>query len=89
MSKADQKGRHQLCTHSKTCQKTVTRHIWKDYEELAAMNLKKLALWKWRDSGWDSNPRAVSCKLISSRRNQVVSYGLGRRLLAHQIGGKA
>ena len=23
------------------------------------------------------------------RRNQVVSYGLGRRLLAHQIGGKA
>ena len=24
-----------LCTRSKTCQKTVTRHIWKDYEELA------------------------------------------------------
>ena len=91
----------QLCTRSKTCQKTVTRHVWKDYEELAddarytpkyqdlyalrkqtiervfadakekhamrytqyrglaqvskwvrlkfaAMNLKKLARWKWR-----------------------------------------
>ena len=25
----------QLCTRSKACQKTVTRHIWKDYEELA------------------------------------------------------
>ena len=90
-----------LCTRSKICQKTVTRHIWKDYEELAddarytpqyrdlyakrketiervfadakekhamrytqyrglaqvskwvrlkfaAMNLKKLTLWKWR-----------------------------------------
>ena len=90
-----------LCTHSKNCVKTVTRHIWKDYEELAedarhtpiyqrlykarketiervfadakeqhgmrytrytglaqvrnwvklkfaAMNLKKLAKWKWR-----------------------------------------
>ena len=90
-----------LCTRSKACQKTVTRHIWKDYEELAddarytpqyrdlyakrketiervfadakekhamrytqyrglaqvskwvrfkfaAMNLKKLALWRWR-----------------------------------------
>ena len=24
-----------LCTRSKSCQKTVTRHIWKDYEELA------------------------------------------------------
>ncbi len=24
-----------LCTHSKDCVKTVTRHIWKDYEELA------------------------------------------------------
>lgn len=92
----------QLCTHSKDCAKTVQRHIWKDYEELAddarytpkyqdlykrrketiervfadakekhamrytpyrglsqvsnwvrlkfaAMNLKKLAKWKWRD----------------------------------------
>lgn len=91
----------QLCTHSKDCVKTVQRHIWKDYEELAddarytpeyrelyarrketiervfadakekhamrytqyrgltqvtnwvklkfaAMNLKKLAKWKWR-----------------------------------------
>ena len=90
------------CTHSKNCVKTVQRHIWKDYEELAddarytpayaqlykcrkeiiervfadtkekhamrytqyrglaqvtnwvklkfvAMNLKKLATWKWRD----------------------------------------
>ena len=90
------------CTHSKDCIKTVQRHIWKDYEELAddagytpayaqlykcrketiervfadakekhamrytqyrglaqvtnwvklkfaAMNLKKLATWKWRD----------------------------------------
>ena len=90
------------CTHSKNCIKTVQRHIWKDYEELAddarytpayaqlykrrketiervfadakekhamrytqyrglaqvtnwvklkfvAMNLKKLATWKWRD----------------------------------------
>ena len=90
-----------LCTRSKTCQKTVVRHIWKNYEELAddarytpeyqdlyalrkqtiegvfagakekhamlytqyrglvqvskwvglkfaAMNLKKLALWRWR-----------------------------------------
>ena len=25
----------ELCTHSKTCVKTVQRHIWKDYEELA------------------------------------------------------
>ena len=25
----------QLCARSKACQKTVTRHIWKDYEELA------------------------------------------------------
>ncbi len=25
----------QLCTHSKDCVKTVLRHIWKDYEELA------------------------------------------------------
>ncbi len=24
-----------LCTHSKDCVKTVTRHIWKDYEEFA------------------------------------------------------
>jgi len=24
-----------LCTHSKDCVKTVTRHVWKDYEELA------------------------------------------------------
>ncbi len=24
-----------LCTHSKDCFKTVRRHIWKDYEELA------------------------------------------------------
>ena len=24
-----------LCTHSKNCVKTVQRHIWKDYEELA------------------------------------------------------
>lgn len=92
-----------LCTHSKDCVKTVQRHIWKDYEELAddarytpeyeqlyirrketiervfadakekhamrytqyrgltqvtnwvklkfaAMNLKKLAKWKWRTS---------------------------------------
>lgn len=92
-----------LCTHSKDCVKTVQRHIWKDYEELAddarytpehkelykrrketiervfadakekhamrytqyrgltqvtnwvklkfaAMNLKKLANWKWRAS---------------------------------------
>ena len=92
----------ELCTHSKDCGKTVQRHIWKDYEELAddarytpacqelyrkrketiervfadakekhamrytqyrgltqvtnwvklkfaAMNLKKLATWKWRD----------------------------------------
>lgn len=92
-----------LCTHSKDCIKTVQRHIWKDYEELAddarytpeyidlyrerkekiervfadakekhamrytqyrgltqvtnwvrlkfaAMNLKKLARWKWNDS---------------------------------------
>ena len=91
-----------LCTHSKDCVKTVQRHIWKDYEELAddarytpkyqdlykqrketiervfadakekhamrythyrglaqvtnwvklkfaAMNLKKLATWKWRN----------------------------------------
>ena len=29
------------CTHSKGCVKTVQRHIWKDYEELAA--------WKWND----------------------------------------
>ena len=92
----------ELCTHSKACVKTVQRHIWKAYEELAddarytpayrelykrrketiervfadakekhamrytqyrglaqvtnwvklkfaAMNLKKLATWKWRD----------------------------------------
>ena len=92
----------ELCTHSKDCVKTVQRHIWKDYEELAddarytpeyqklyrkrketiervfadakekhamrytqyrglaqvtnwvklkfaAMNLKKLATWKWKD----------------------------------------
>ena len=91
-----------LCTHSKDCVKTVQRHIWKDYEELAddarympkyqelykrrketiervfadakekhamrytqyrglaqvsnwvklkfaAMNLKKLATWKWKE----------------------------------------
>lgn len=25
----------ELCTKSKSCVKTVTRHIWKDYEELA------------------------------------------------------
>ena len=25
----------QLCTHSKNCVKTVLRHVWKDYEELA------------------------------------------------------
>ncbi|MFV0497704.1 MAG: transposase [Candidatus Fimivivens sp.] len=25
----------QLCTHSKDCIKTVQRHIWQDYEELA------------------------------------------------------
>ena len=24
-----------MCTHSKDCVKTVQRHIWKDYEELA------------------------------------------------------
>ena len=24
-----------LCTHSQSCIKTVTRHVWKDYEELA------------------------------------------------------
>ena len=24
-----------LCTHSKDCVKTVQRHVWKDYEELA------------------------------------------------------
>ncbi|MBM6978085.1 transposase, partial [Intestinimonas butyriciproducens] len=24
-----------LCTHSKDCVKTVQRHIWKDYEDLA------------------------------------------------------
>ena len=99
---ANCRTRH-LCTHSKTCVKTVQRHIWKDYEELAddarytpkyrdlykrrketiervfadtkekhamrytqyrglsqvsnwvrlkfvAMNLKKLAIRKWRDS---------------------------------------
>lgn len=93
----------ELCTHSKNCVKTVQRHIWKEYEELAddarytpeyqdlykkrketieqdfadakekhamrytqyrglaqvtnwvklkfaAMNLKKLARWKWNDS---------------------------------------
>jgi transposase len=93
----------ELCTHSKDCVKTVQRHIWKDYEELAddaryipeyrdlyakrketiervfadakekhamrytqyrgltqvtkwvrlkfaAMNLKKMAKWKWRFS---------------------------------------
>ncbi len=93
----------ELCTHSKDCVKTVARHIWKDYEDLAedarytpeyadlyrqrkekiervfadakekhamrytqyrglaqvtnwvklkfaAMNLKKLAKWKWRGS---------------------------------------
>ena len=92
----------ELCTHSKDCVKTVQRHIWKDYEELAddarytpkyqslyrrrketiervfadakekhamrytqyrglaqvtnwvklkfaAMNLKKLATWKWKE----------------------------------------
>ena len=92
-----------LCTHSKDCVKTVQRHIWKDYEDLAddarytpkykelykrrketiervfadakekhamrytqyrgltqvtnwvklkfaAMNLKKLARWLWRDT---------------------------------------
>lgn len=92
----------ELCTHSKDCVKTVQRHIWKDYEELAddarytpacqelyrkrketiervfadakekhamrytqyrgltqvtnwvklkfaAMNLKKLATWRWND----------------------------------------
>ena len=92
----------ELCTHSKDCVKTVQRHIWKDYEELAddarytpeyrdlyklrketierdfadakekhamrytqyrglaqvtnwvklkfaAMNLKKLARWKWKE----------------------------------------
>ncbi len=27
--------RQELCTHSKDCVKTVQRHIWKDYEELA------------------------------------------------------
>jgi transposase len=90
------------CTHSRNCQKTVTRHVWQDYLELAedvrhsprgkaayalrsqtiervfadakekhgmrythhrnlprvanwvrlkfaAMNLKKLAMWRWRD----------------------------------------
>ena len=25
----------QLCTRSKNCMKTVLRHIWKDYEDLA------------------------------------------------------
>ena len=25
----------QLCTHAKNCMKTVQRHVWKDYEELA------------------------------------------------------
>ena len=93
----------ELCTHSTACVKTVQRHVWKDYEELAddarytpeyrdlykkrketiervfadakekhamrytqyrgltqvtnwvklkfaAMNLKKLARWKWKDS---------------------------------------
>ena len=93
----------ELCTHSKDCVKTVQRHIWKDYEELAddarytpkysdlykqrketiervfadakekhamrytqyrglaqvtnwvklkfaAMNLKKLAKWKWKNT---------------------------------------
>lgn len=25
----------QLCTHAKNCVKTVQRHIWRDYEELA------------------------------------------------------
>lgn len=91
-----------LCTHSRSCQKTVTRHVWQDYLEraedvrhspkgkaayalrsqtiervfadakekhgmrythhrslprvtiwvrlkFAAMNLKKLAVWRWRD----------------------------------------
>ena len=28
-------NRDGLCTHSKNCVKTVLRHIWRDYEELA------------------------------------------------------
>ena len=92
----------QLCTHSRSCQKTVTRHVWQDYLEMAedvrhspvgraaydlrsqtiervfadakekhgmrythhrsltrvtnwvrlkfaAMNLKKLAVWRWKE----------------------------------------
>ena len=92
----------QLCTHSRSCQKTVTRHVWQDYLEqaedvrhspvgraaydlrsqtiervfadakekhgmrythhrgltrvtnwvrlkFAAMNLKKLAVWRWKE----------------------------------------
>ena len=31
---ADCSTRH-LCTHSKDCVKTVQRHIWRDYEDLA------------------------------------------------------
>lgn len=104
-----------LCTHSKDCMKTVQRHIWKDYEELAddvrytpkyrdlyarrketiervfadakekhamrytqyrglaqvtnwvklkfsAMNLKKLAKWKWRE--------LLSCFLLCCLRSK-------------------
>lgn len=114
----------QLCTHSKDCVKTVQRHIWKDYEELAddarytpeyeklyrrrketiervfadakekhamrytqyrglaqvsnwvrlkfaAMNLKKLATWRWRERlistlssffhGFSSKPGFTRC----------------------------
>ena len=89
MSKADQKGRHQLCTHPKTCQKTVTRRIWKDYEELAAMNLKKTGPLEMEGQRVGFKPTCSFLQTDFDRCNQVVFGGLGRLLSAHQIGVKA
>ena len=114
----------QLCTRSKNSTKTVLRHIWKDYEELAddarytpeyqelyakrketiervfadakekhglrytlyrglaqvskwvrlkfaAMNLKKLAKWKWRNPAFLRAISLLFCCIFSVNQNQA------------------
>ncbi|MBR2885531.1 MAG: transposase [Clostridia bacterium] len=51
----------ELCTQSKDCVKVVTRHIWKDYEELAEdirHTPKYQDLYKLRKAKWNSNEKA-------------------------------
>ena len=55
-----------LCTHSKDCVKTVQRHIWKDYEELAddvryTPKYQKLLFSFLILNIYTRNPAAASC----------------------------